>query len=78
MLEIEFPKKLNFLLADPARYKVLYGGRGAGKTEGISIALVILSTKRKLRILCLRELQSSIEESVKATIEHNIQCNGIK
>lgn len=68
MLEIEFPEHLSFLISEPARYKVLYGGRGAGKSEGIAIALIILATQKKLRILCLRELQNSIDESVKETI----------
>lgn len=74
MLEIEFPSHLYFLIDEPARYKVLYGGRGAGKSEGISIALIILATQKKLRILCLRELQTSIEESVKETIANNISA----
>ena len=74
MLEIEYPDHLYFLISEPARYKVLYGGRGAGKSEGIAIALIILATKRKLRILCLRELQTSIQESVKETIANNISA----
>lgn len=71
-LEVEFPEHLAFLISSPARYKVLYGGRGAGKSEGISIALIILALRRKIRILCLRELQNSIDESVKETIANNI------
>lgn len=67
-MEIEFLEALEFLF-QPARLKIAYGGRGAGKTDGFAIALIILSMKMKLRILCLREIQSSIEESVKETIE---------
>jgi phage terminase large subunit len=70
-MEIEFLDKLSFLF-EPARLKIAYGGRGAGKTDGFAIALIILSLKMKLRILCLREIQSSIEESVKETIESYI------
>ena len=33
MKEIEFPEKLAFLVNEPARYKVLYGGRGGMKTD---------------------------------------------
>lgn len=73
-MEVEFPASLDFLISEPARYKILYGGRGAGKSEGISIALIILATQKKLRILCLRELQTSIEESVKETIANNIHA----
>lgn len=69
---IEFPDKLAFLLFESARLKIAYGGRGAGKTENFSRALILLSRAKKLRILCGREFQNSINESVKAIIEANI------
>lgn len=75
-MEIEFPERLSFLF-EPARLKIIYGGRGGGKTENVSIALIILAMKLKLRILCLREIQNSIEESVKETIEANINNMGL-
>lgn len=78
MLEIEFPEHLSFLITEPARYKVLYGGRGAGKTEGIAMALIILAIQLKLRILCLRELQNSIQESVHETIKNQIVDMGLE
>lgn len=71
-IEIELPEKLHFLLTEPARYKVLYGGRGGAKTETIARALVIFSTLKKLRIACFREFQNSMEESVHATIKNVI------
>jgi phage terminase large subunit len=46
------------------RYKVYYGGRGGGKSWGISIALLIFGSQKKLRILCTREVQNSIRDSV--------------
>lgn len=46
------------------RYKVYYGGRGGGKSWGISIALLVLGAQTKLRILCTREVQKSIRDSV--------------
>jgi phage terminase large subunit len=70
-VEVEFLDKLAFLF-EPARLKIVFGGRGGGKTDGFAIALIILSMKMKLRILCLREIQSSIDESVKETIENYI------
>jgi hypothetical protein len=51
-LEIEFPEKLLFLINSPARLKILYGGRGAGKTENCARALIILACQKKLRIAC--------------------------
>jgi len=76
-LSIEFNEKLAFLFK-PARLKISYGGRGGGKTDGYAIALIILAMQRKLRILCLREIQNSIEESVKETIEGYIALYGLE
>ncbi len=75
--QIEFPEKMAFLLFESARLKILWGGRGAGKTENISRALILLARAKKLRILCGREFQNSIDESVKATIEANIEEMGL-
>lgn len=75
--QVEFLEKLSFLLFDSARWKLAYGGRGAGKTEGFAIALILLCRTKKLRILCARELQNSIAESSKQTIEANISSMGL-
>jgi phage terminase large subunit len=58
-----FPEKLEFLF-EAAPYKVAYGGRGATKSWGFARALLIAGTQRKLRILCARETQKSIRDSV--------------
>lgn len=71
-LEVKFPEDLAFLIEEPAPYKILYGGRGAGKTENIAGALIILATQKKLRIACFREIQKSIDESVYETIKNRI------
>lgn len=71
-MEFRFPEALGFLISEPARFKVLYGGRGAGKTENIAGALIILALQRTLRIACFREFQKSIESSVHPIIVHKI------
>ena len=76
-MQVEFNEKLSFLIFESARLKITYGGRGAGKTDGYAIALIILSLKKKLRILCGREIQNSIDESVKETIEGYISAMGL-
>lgn len=76
--QFEFLEKLSFLLFESARWKIAYGGRGGGKSEGFSIALILLSRTKRLRILCARELQNSIDESVKQTIEANIISMGLE
>lgn len=58
-----FPRKLTPLF-DPHPYKVGYGGRGATKSWGFARALLILGTQKRIRILCARETQKSIRDSV--------------
>ncbi len=76
--EIEFLEKLQFLLTESARYKVAYGGRGAGKTIGFARALIILASTKKLRIACFREFQNSIAESVHENLKEQIYTMGLE
>lgn len=69
--KIQFPNKFEGLFT-PARYKAFYGGRGSGKSYSVAQALVILGAKNPLRILCCRELQKSIKDSVKQLIDDRI------
>jgi phage terminase large subunit len=65
-MEALFPPKV-LPLFEPAPYKVLYGGRGASKTWAFCRALLILGAREvhtPLFILCAREIQKSIAESV--------------
>ena len=68
----EFPVKLEGLFKK-SRYKVLYGGRGGAKSWGIARALLIKGAKKPLRVLCAREYQTSIKESV-----HKLLCDQIE
>jgi phage terminase large subunit len=72
----EFPAKLRFLFK-PARYKVAYGGRGGAKSWGYARALLILGAQRKLRILCARETQKSIADSVHKLLSDQIGALGL-
>ena len=47
----------------PKRYKIVYGGRGSMKTRTIVSILTARSQAARRRVLCLREIQNSIEES---------------
>jgi phage terminase large subunit len=68
----EFPVKLEGLFKK-SRYKVLYGGRGGAKSWGIARALLIKGAKDPIRILCAREFQTSIRDSV-----HKLLCDQIE
>lgn len=68
---LKLPSKLKPLY--PAcRYKVLHGGRGGGKSWGVAKVLVTLGLTEKLRILCAREIQLSIKESVHRLLSDQI------
>lgn len=73
----EFPERLQFLFS-PSRYKVLYGGRGGAKSWGVARALLIQAANRPLRVLCAREFQNSIKESVHHLLESQIEKIGLK
>jgi phage terminase large subunit len=71
-----FPKKLRFLF-EPARYKVTRGGRGSGKSWGIARALLIQASNEPLRVLCTREVQKSIQQSVHQLLKDQIESLGL-
>jgi phage terminase large subunit len=76
-MQAEFPEKLAFLF-EPHRYKVLHGGRGGSKSWGAARALIIQSAARPIRVLCAREFQNSINESVHQLLSNQIDDLGLK
>jgi phage terminase large subunit len=60
----KIPEKLKFFIDQKARFKVCYGGRGSGKSTTIAICLLGKALQKPIRILCTRELQNSITDSV--------------
>ena len=64
-------------LFKPIRYKVFRGGRGGAKSWGIARALVIMAASKKLRILCTREVQNSIKDSVHKLLKDQIEMLGL-
>jgi phage terminase large subunit len=75
--QAEFPQKLSILF-DPARYKVLYGGRGGAKSWGVARALLIIGARKATRILCAREFQTSIKDSVHKLLSDQIFAMGLQ
>ncbi len=74
---IEFPEKLRPLLQERARYRVLYGGRGGAKSWSIARALLVLAAGRPMRVLCARETQTSITQSVHQLLSDQIEALGL-
>lgn len=46
------------------RHMVYYGGRSSGKSTTIATSLLVKGMEKKIRVLCVRETQNSIAESV--------------
>jgi len=61
----------------PARYKVYYGGRGAGKSWAMALSLLVEGVQQRHRVLCTREFQSSIRDSVHALLTRQIELLGL-
>jgi len=70
-IRAQFPGKLRPLFR-PKRYKVMYGGRGGGKSWAVARALILMAADRPLRILCAREIQKSMKDSVHRLLKDQI------
>lgn len=56
----------------PFRHLAWHGGRGAAKSRSVASGLVLQSTERHERVLCGREVQKSIKDSVKRLLDDEI------
>ena len=61
-------------LFQPAPFKAFYSGRGCAKTESFAAALIIEASRQPLSVLCCREIQRSIKDSVKLTLDNKIRA----
>ena len=76
-MNLQLPEKLGFLLTEKRRYKGAKGGRGSAKSWSFARALLVLGTTRRLRILCTREVQKSIKQSVHKLLKDQIEALGL-
>lgn len=72
----DFPAKLRPLF-EPHRYKVLHGGRGGAKSWGVARALLIQCAQSQKRVLCTREVQKSMKDSVHRLLSDQIKALGL-
>ena len=59
-------------LLEPRRYKCLFGGRGSAKSFSAADAILILGCQRRIRVLCAREFQNSIADSIHFLLKQRI------
>lgn len=76
-INARFPEKLAFLF-QPKRYKVLHGGRGGTKSWGAARALLLQGAQTPLRVLCCREYQNSIRDSVHKLLSDQVVELGLQ
>ncbi|WP_024904476.1 PBSX family phage terminase large subunit [Robbsia andropogonis] len=62
----------------PARNRVLYGGRASSKSWDAAGFATFLTSNYKLRVLCVRQFQNKIEESVYTLLKSQIERFGLK
>ena len=76
--QVQFPSKLECLFKpESIRYRVLFGGRGGAKSWGVARALLIKAVQSPLRVLCAREFQTSIKDSVHKLLSDQITAMGL-
>lgn len=64
--------KLSGFILKPQPIKVVFGGRGSGKSIGLADLLITKMLTEKADIYCLREFQDSINESVHRVLKSGI------
>lgn len=75
--EVEFAPAFAPLFS-PARHKVFYGGRGGAKSWAFARALLLKAAETPLRVLCAREFQVSIADSVHRLLSDQIDALGLQ
>lgn len=71
-----FPEKA-IPLFQPAPYKIMYGGRGGSKSWDMARAILALGAHKKLFVVCAREFQRSIKDSVHKLLSEQVTEMGL-
>jgi len=76
-MNIQIPRKFQPLFK-PKRFKIFYGGRGGAKTVSFSKILLAIAAEEEKRILCAREFQNSIDDSVHSSLSFEVKQIGLQ
>lgn len=77
IVNLQIPKAYKELF-QPSRFKVYFGGRGGGKSVAAACALLTIGATKPIRVLCTRELQTSIQDSVHRLLADTIRKNNLE
>lgn len=72
---LELPEKHAHVLFDNSkkwRYRVLWGGRNGYKDWSMTSAIIEIAVRKPIRVLCTREVQNTIADSIKKLLEDTI------
>ena len=75
-MNIDIPAAFTPLLESSKRYRICVGGRGSGKSMTVAMMCILEAIQGK-RILCCREFQNSIQESVHSLVANLIEQTGV-
>lgn len=77
ILRVEVPRKLQPLLG-LKRYKGAYGGRGGAKSHFFAEQVILRCFAKPTRVVCIREVQNSIRDSVRQLLIDKIKKLGLQ
>jgi hypothetical protein len=77
-ITVNLPEKFKPAVTSTCRNIVYYGGRGGGKTYSFAIIFILKALQSKIKVLCCREIQNSIKESVYETLLLAMDIIGVK
>lgn len=64
-------------LLKPSRYKGAHGGRGSGKSHFFAELLIERCIMERTHAVCVREVQKTLDQSVKKLLEEKIEALGV-
>jgi len=73
---LQFPEKMQCLFS-PSRYKAFHGGRGSAKSWSVARFLLVRGIQQQTRVLCVREFQNSMDDSVYALLKDQVEMMGL-
>lgn len=71
-IDIKIPQIFLPWLFQDYTYKAAYGGRGSAKSHSFARAILMHAMRDRMRVVCAREIQRSIKDSVKSLLERII------
>jgi len=77
MPKMQIPRKLQPILTTRKRFIVIIGGRGSGKSQSITDIAIMKAQTEKLKIMCCREFQNSLSDSMYSLINSEVERLGV-